>query len=68
MANYGTKSYFTRTAFKRNEILQYHLQAPHGKVHLEVLDATYVCDSSCSDNYLEIKHGANLEQTGFRLK
>ncbi|EJW73153.1 hypothetical protein WUBG_15939 [Wuchereria bancrofti] len=32
----------------------------------KVLDATYVCDSSCADNYLEIKHGAILEQTGFR--
>ncbi|VDN51487.1 unnamed protein product [Dracunculus medinensis] len=37
-----------------------------GKVRLEVLDASYVCDSSCSDNYLEIKHKKNLEQTGFR--
>lgn len=36
-------------------------------MHLEVLDATYVCDSSCADNYLEIKHGTMLEQTGFRL-
>uniref|UniRef100_A0A1I7VJ96 ADH_N_2 domain-containing protein n=1 Tax=Loa loa TaxID=7209 RepID=A0A1I7VJ96_LOALO len=46
----------------------YHdLQAPQGKVHLEVLDATYICDSSCADNYLEIKHGIMLEQTGFRF-
>ncbi|VDN04510.1 unnamed protein product [Thelazia callipaeda] len=41
-------------------------KATHGKVHLEVLNATYVCDSSCADNYLEIKHGTKLEQTGFR--
>ncbi|MCP9266235.1 Metalloendopeptidase [Dirofilaria immitis] len=30
------------------------------------IDATYVCDSSCANNYLEIKHGTKLEQTGFR--
>ncbi|KAL3981598.1 Astacin (Peptidase M12A) family protein [Acanthocheilonema viteae] len=44
----------------------WRITAPYGKVHLEVLDATYVCDSSCADNYLEIKHGTVLEQTGFR--
>ncbi|VIO86037.1 Uncharacterized protein BM_BM8506 [Brugia malayi] len=44
----------------------WRITAPYGKVHLEVLDATYVCDSSCADNYLEIKRGAILEQTGFR--
>uniref|UniRef100_A0A8R1XVB5 Metalloendopeptidase n=1 Tax=Onchocerca volvulus TaxID=6282 RepID=A0A8R1XVB5_ONCVO len=44
----------------------WRITAPFGKVHLEVLDAMYVCDSSCADNYLEIKHGTKLEQTGFR--
>ncbi|VDO37254.1 unnamed protein product [Onchocerca flexuosa] len=44
----------------------WRITAPSGKVHLEVLDAMYVCDSSCADNYLEIKHGTKLEQTGFR--
>uniref|UniRef100_A0A915Q0M6 Metalloendopeptidase n=1 Tax=Setaria digitata TaxID=48799 RepID=A0A915Q0M6_9BILA len=44
----------------------WRITAPYGKVHLEVLDAVYVCDSSCADNYLEIKHGTKLEQTGFR--
>ncbi|VDM46611.1 unnamed protein product [Toxocara canis] len=44
----------------------WRITAPHGKVYLEVLDASYVCDSSCADNFLEIKHTSSLQQTGFR--
>lgn len=41
-------------------------QTPTGKIHFEVLESNYKCDSSCADNYLEIKHTSKLEQTGFR--
>ncbi|GMT35897.1 hypothetical protein PFISCL1PPCAC_27194, partial [Pristionchus fissidentatus] len=42
------------------------LYTPSGKIHFEVLESNYKCDSSCADNYLEIKHTVKLEQTGFR--
>ncbi|GMT06834.1 hypothetical protein PENTCL1PPCAC_29008, partial [Pristionchus entomophagus] len=42
------------------------LYTPMGKIHFEVLESNYKCDSSCADNYLEIKHTSKLEQTGFR--
>ncbi|CAD6185529.1 unnamed protein product [Caenorhabditis auriculariae] len=40
--------------------------APSGKVHFEIIETKYKCDSSCAENYLEIKHSRNMEQTGFR--
>ncbi|CAB3400954.1 unnamed protein product [Caenorhabditis bovis] len=44
----------------------YRIVAPSGKVHLEIIDTKYKCESSCPENYLEIKHTRNLERTGFR--
>ncbi|VDK46682.1 unnamed protein product [Cylicostephanus goldi] len=42
------------------------IQAPSGRIHVEVIETNFVCDSSCADEYLEIKHTKNMEQTGFR--
>ncbi|ETN72875.1 hypothetical protein NECAME_18641, partial [Necator americanus] len=42
------------------------VQAPSGRIHFEVIETNFVCDSSCADEYLEIKHTKNMEQTGFR--
>ncbi|VDK17574.1 unnamed protein product [Anisakis simplex] len=44
----------------------WRISAPVDKVHFEVIDTSYSCESSCADNYLEIKHSTNLQQTGFR--
>ncbi|KIH67104.1 astacin [Ancylostoma duodenale] len=43
------------------------LQAPSGRIHFEVIETNFVCDSSCADEFLEIKHSKNMEQTGFRF-
>uniref|UniRef100_A0A7E4ZWY1 Zinc metalloproteinase n=1 Tax=Panagrellus redivivus TaxID=6233 RepID=A0A7E4ZWY1_PANRE len=40
--------------------------SPEQRIHFEVVHASFSCDSSCSENYLEIKHTSNLQQTGFR--
>ncbi|CAI5456407.1 unnamed protein product [Caenorhabditis angaria] len=40
--------------------------APSGRIHFEVIDTKYKCDSSCAENYLEIKHSKHAERTGFR--
>ncbi|VDL76067.1 unnamed protein product [Nippostrongylus brasiliensis] len=44
----------------------WRLYAPSGRINFEVVSTHYVCDSSCAENYLEIKHTKNLDQTGFR--
>ncbi|XGW35350.1 hypothetical protein V3C99_018953 [Haemonchus contortus] len=44
----------------------WRIYAPNGRISFETLSTHFVCDSSCSDSYLEIKHTKNLEQTGFR--
>ncbi|KAK5964773.1 Zinc metalloproteinase [Trichostrongylus colubriformis] len=48
-------------------ICHWRIFAPNGgRISFETVSTNFVCDSSCSDNYLEIKHTKNLEQTGFR--
>uniref|UniRef100_A0A915AVD1 Zinc metalloproteinase n=1 Tax=Parascaris univalens TaxID=6257 RepID=A0A915AVD1_PARUN len=37
-------------------VCYWRITAPADKVRFEVLDASYICDSSCADNFLEIKH------------
>ncbi|KJH43801.1 CUB domain protein [Dictyocaulus viviparus] len=44
----------------------WRIYVPSGRIHFEVIETNFVCDSSCADNYLEIKHLKNMEQTGFR--
>ncbi|CAJ0947005.1 unnamed protein product, partial [Mesorhabditis belari] len=45
----------------------WRLLAPYGqRVRFEITDADYKCDSSCAENYLEIKHQRDMQQTGFR--
>lgn len=45
----------------------WRINAPENqKVNFEVISTSYSCDSSCSENYLEIKHNGNWQQTGFR--
>ncbi|EYC20562.1 hypothetical protein Y032_0021g277 [Ancylostoma ceylanicum] len=44
----------------------WRIYAPSGRIHFEVIETNFVCDSSCADEYLEIKHSKNMEQTGFR--
>ncbi|KAK6031900.1 astacin, partial [Ostertagia ostertagi] len=48
-----------------NELLIPHAP-PGGRISFETVSTNFVCDSSCSENYLEIKHAKKLEQTGFR--
>lgn len=44
----------------------YRIIAPNDRVHFEIIETKYKCDSSCAENYLEVKHTRNMEQTGFR--
>ncbi|MFH4975621.1 hypothetical protein AB6A40_002330 [Gnathostoma spinigerum] len=44
----------------------WRITASNGRVHLSVLDASYKCESSCADDYLEIKYSKDMQQTGFR--
>uniref|UniRef100_A0AC35G7E5 CUB domain-containing protein n=1 Tax=Panagrolaimus sp. PS1159 TaxID=55785 RepID=A0AC35G7E5_9BILA len=45
----------------------WRLNAPtNQKIHFEIVHSSYSCDSSCSENFLEIKHTKNWQQTGFR--
>ncbi|VDM77289.1 unnamed protein product [Strongylus vulgaris] len=42
------------------------IQAPSGRIHVEVIESNFVCDSSCADEYLEIKHTKNSAVTQHR--
>ncbi|CAJ0575065.1 unnamed protein product, partial [Mesorhabditis spiculigera] len=45
----------------------WRILAPLGqKIRFEIIEAKYKCDSSCAENYLEIKHQRDMQQTGFR--
>uniref|UniRef100_A0A914DA41 CUB domain-containing protein n=1 Tax=Acrobeloides nanus TaxID=290746 RepID=A0A914DA41_9BILA len=45
----------------------WRINAPtNQRIHFEVLEANFECDSSCAENYLEIKHTDNFQRTGFR--
>ena len=45
----------------------WRINAPENqKIHFEVVQTSYNCDSSCAENYLEIKYNGNWQQTGFR--